>query len=45
MGKTSVDRVKALLGKLDSVRRSEQGGYKVSDAARATSHKFVGRFQ
>jgi len=42
MGKNPVDRVKTLLDRLDSVRRSEQGGYKVSDAARETSHKFMG---
>jgi len=45
MGKNPVDRVKTLLDRLDSVRRSEQGGYKVSDAARETSHKFVGSVQ
>ncbi len=42
MGDNSVDRVKTLLGKLDAVRRSVQGGYDVSDTAKATSHKFMG---
>ena len=45
MGPNSVGRVKALLGKLDGVRRSERGGYKVADAARTTSHKFMGSVQ
>ena len=45
MGKNPVDRMKTLLDRLDSVRRSKQGGYKLSDAARETSHKFVGSVQ
>ena len=44
-GSMGKNPVKALLDKLDSVRRSEKGGYKVSDAARETSHKFVGSVQ
>jgi len=42
MGKSPSHRVKALLGKLDSVRRSEEGGYEVSTQAKLTSHKFMG---
>ena len=42
MGETPADRVKTLLGKLDSVRRSKDLGYKVATQARLTSHKFVG---
>ena len=45
MGKNPVDRVKTLLDRLDSVRRSEQRGYEISDQAKMTSHKFVGRVQ
>ncbi len=45
MGKTPVDRVKILLGKLDSIRRSEQGGYEISDKAKTTSHNFMGSVQ
>ena len=45
MGKNPVDRVKALLGRLDSVRRSEQRGYEISEQAKMTSHKFVGSVQ
>jgi len=42
MDKTAMDRVKTLLGKLDSVRRSEALGYEVAARAKFTSHKFVG---
>ena len=42
MGRTPVDRVKALLGKLNSIRRSEQGGYEISDKAKTTSLNFMG---
>ena len=42
MGPDSVDRAKALLGKLDAVRRSERGGYQVANAAKMTSRKFTG---
>ena len=42
MGKNPADRVKTLLGKLDSVRRSKELGYEVATQARLTSHKFVG---
>ena len=42
MGKNPVDRMKTLLGKLDSVRRSEEGGYEVSKQAKLTSNKFIG---
>ena len=40
-GKTPAERVKILLGKLDSVR-SKELGYEVATQARLTSHKFVG---
>jgi len=42
MGKNPADRVKTLLRKLDSVRRSKELGYEVGTQARLTSHKFVG---
>jgi len=42
MGETPAGRVKTLLGKLDSVRRSKELGYEVGTQARLTSHKFVG---
>ena len=42
MGAGPIDRVKALLAKLDAVRRSELGGCQVADAARMTSRKFTG---
>jgi len=42
MGKTPADRVKTLLGKLDSVRRSKELGYGVATQARLTSNKFIG---
>ena len=42
MGKDPADRVKTLLGKIDSVRRSKGLGYEVGTQARLTSHKFVG---
>ena len=34
-------KVKTLLGKLDSVRRSEELGYEIAPQARLTSHKFM----
>jgi hypothetical protein len=43
MGKKPADRVKSLLGKLDSVRRSKERGYNVSEEIRHTSNRFVGR--
>ena len=45
MGKKPADRVKTLLGKLDSIRRSKKRGYNVSDEIRHTSNKFVGRVE
>ena len=45
MGEIPVDRVITLKGKLDSIRRSEQGGYEISDKAKMTSHKFMGSVQ
>ena len=41
MGKKPADRVKTLLGKLDSVRRSEELGYEVASEAKLTSNKLV----
>jgi len=42
MGNKPADRVKTLLGKLDSVRRSEELGYEVASEAKLTSNKFIG---
>ena len=41
MGKNPADRVKALLGKLDSVRASKERGSTVSNHSRQLFHKFV----
>ncbi len=43
MGREPLDRVKALLGKLDNMRRSKERGYKVNGETEITSHKFMGR--
>jgi len=45
MGKKPADRVKTLLGKLDSARRSEELSYEVASEARLTSNKFIGNIQ
>ena len=45
MGKKPADRVKTLLGKLDSVRRSEELDYEVASEAKLTSNKFIGSVQ
>ncbi|MCD6266719.1 MAG: ParB/RepB/Spo0J family partition protein [Deltaproteobacteria bacterium] len=45
MGEKPADRVKTLLGKLDSMRRSKDRGYDVSKEIRHTSNKFVGRVE
>ena len=45
MGKKPAYRVKALLVKLDSMRRSKERGYDVSEEIGRTSHKFVGRVE
>ncbi len=45
MGKKPADRVKTLLGKLKSMRRSKERGYNVSEELRHTSHKFVRRVE
>jgi len=42
MGKKQADRVKTLLGRLDSMRRSKGQGYNVSEEIRHTSNIFVG---
>ncbi|MBW2575501.1 MAG: ParB/RepB/Spo0J family partition protein, partial [Deltaproteobacteria bacterium] len=39
MGKNPADRVKTLLGKLDSVRRSQERGSSVSKQSKSLSHK------
>ena len=41
MGKKPADRVKTLLGKLDSVRSSQERGSEVSSPSKALFHKFV----
>jgi len=43
MGKKPADRVKALLVKLDSMRRSKERGFNVTNDIRRTSGKFAGR--
>ena len=45
MGKSPVERLKTLLGKLDLVRRSKQRGSEISDDAKPLSHKFVGQVE
>ncbi len=45
MGKTSADRAKALLGKMDSVRRSQVRGSDVSGPSKALSRKFAGQVE
>ncbi len=45
MGKTPADRVKTLLGKLDSVRRSEERRSKITQEAKHLSNKFVGQVE
>jgi len=45
MGKKPADRVKTLLGKLDSMRRNKERGYRANEEIRHTSHKFVRRVE
>ena len=45
MGKSPADRVKTLLGTIDSVRRSRERGFNPAKEAKQTSHKFVGRVE
>ena len=45
MGKTPADRVKTLLGKIDSVRRSRERSFNPAKETKQTSHKFVGRVE
>ena len=45
MGENAGDRVKTLLGKLKSMRRSIERGYNVSEEIGHTSHKFVRRVE
>ena len=45
IGKTPADRVKTLLGKLDSVRRTQERGSSVSRQSKGLSNKFVGQVE
>ena len=45
MGKTPADRVKTLLGKLDSVRRTQEKGSSVSRQSKGLSNKFIGKIE
>ncbi len=45
MGDNSVDRIRALLGKLDSVRRSEERGSSITDEMGCLSGKFAGQVE
>jgi len=45
MGKNPADRVKALLGKLDSVRRTQERGSSFSRQSKVLSHKFMGQVE
>ena len=45
MGKKPADRVKTLLGKLDSVRRTQERGSSVSRQSKVLSHKFMGQVE
>jgi len=45
MGKTPADRVKTLLGKLDSVRRTQERGSGVSRQSKGLSNKFIGQVE
>ncbi len=43
MGENPADRVKTLLGKLDSMRRSKERGFNATNDIKHTSRKFAGR--
>ena len=43
MGKNPANRVKNLLGRLDSMRRCKERGYRVKGKTRQTSNTYVGR--
>ena len=45
MGDNPADRVKTVLGTIDSVRRSRERGFNPAKEAKQTSHKFVGRVE
>ncbi len=45
MGKTPEDRVKTLLRKLDSVRRTQERGSSVSRQSKGLSNKFIGQVE
>jgi ParB family chromosome partitioning protein len=45
MGKKPSDRVKTLLGKLDSMRRSKERGSSITDEIRCLSNKFIGQVE
>jgi len=43
MGKKPADRVKSLLGQLDSIRRSQSRGSEISFSSKALSHTYMGQ--
>lgn len=45
MGDKPADRVKTLLGKIDSVRRSRERGFNPAKETKETSNKFIGRVE
>ena len=45
MGERPADRVKTLLGKLDTMRRGKERGYIVTNDTKLTSGKFAGRIE
>ena len=45
MGKKPADRLKVLLGKLRSMRRTEERGYNVNEELSHTSHRFMRRVE
>jgi ParB family chromosome partitioning protein len=45
MGEQPVERVRTLLGKLDTAKRNQERGFNVNPEIERTSHKFVRRIQ
>ena len=45
MGERPADRVKTMLGKLDTKRRGKERGYNVANDIKWTSGKFAGRVE
>ena len=45
MGNNLLDRVRKLLGKMDTLRRAGERNYTGRDITRQTSHKFMGRVE